>query len=325
MKILMKRFLVTTIIILLALTGGALYYYEGSLPLNKNLKTEKVFVIPKGTPVNDIVIKLEKEDLIRNKLVFFLIIKQLGIENQIQAGSFRLSPSMSAKEIALGLTKGSSDIWITIIEGLRKEEIAQILSSELGIPATEIIKSSEEGKLFPDTYLFPQEASVSTVLGVFERNYNLRFDEKLRARARAKGLTENQVLTIASMVEREANSRENKRKVASIIYKRWLNDWPLQIDATVQYILGYQEDTDSWWKRNLTKADLSIDSPYNTYLHPGLPPGPISNPGIDAIEAVIDADENIPYWYYISNSDGSQMIYSKTLDEHNAAIDRHLR
>ena len=130
---------------------------------------------------------------------------------------------------------------------------------------------------------------------------------------------------MASLVEREANSKDAKRQVASIIYKRFRNDWKLDIDATVQYALGYQEKEKDWWKKNLTQADLAIDSPYNTYKNPGLPPGPIASPGLDAIEAVLDADENTPYWFYISSADGSQMYYAQTIEEHNQNIQKHLR
>jgi len=133
------------------------------------------------------------------------------------------------------------------------------------------------------------------------------------------------VLTLASLVEREANTEGSMRQVASILVKRWKNGWPLQVDATVQYILGYQEGEKTWWKASLSNQDLAIDSLYNTYKRPGLPPGPICSPGLTAIQAVIGADENTPYWYYISNKDGSQMYYARTLEEHNTNIQKHLR
>ena len=319
----MKRVIITVILLLIFIIGFGVFYYEGSLPAQADSTESKTFVIAQGESVNSIINNLEEEDLIRNRLVFYLLVKRMGIEGDIQAGLFRLSPSMSAEEIANSLTQGSDDVWVTVIEGIRKEEIAQILSNELGIPESEFIKEAEEGTLFPDTYLVPRGASVEQVLAIFENNFNNKYDEELRAKARAKGLTDNQVLTLASMVEREANTPEAMNEVASIMVKRWQNDWPLQIDATVQYIIGYQDGT--WWKQRLTRDDLQTQSLYNTYENTGLPPGPIASPGLDSITAVVNADPSTPYWFYISNADGSKMHYAVTLDEHNENIDKHLR
>lgn len=321
----MRKTFISTIILIILVIGFSIFYYEGSLPAQPQSTESATFVIGKGDSINKITNNLYDQKLIRNKLVFFFIIKKLGIENKIQAGLFRLSPSMKAQELAIALTKGSNDVWITIIEGLRKEEIAQLLSVELGIPESEFIKQAEEGRLFPDTYLVPRAATIDQVLAIFKANYEAKYTAELQEKARKKGFTENQVLTIASLVEREANTPATMQKVASIIVKRYRNDWPLQIDATVQYILGYQEKEGTWWKRHLTNQDLKTTSLYNTYAHPGLPPAPIASPGIDAIQAVVNADENTPYWFYISNTDGSEMHYARTLDEHNANIQKYLR
>ncbi len=321
----MKKVSIVSILLIVILLIGGTYYYEGTLPANRTNTEKKIFVVPKGSSVNDIINKLAAENLIRNKIVFLVLVKQMGIENKIQAGSFRISASMTAKEIATQLTKGTNDIWVTIIEGIRKEEIAHILSQELDVPESEFIKQAQEGVLFPDTYLIGRDASIGSILNVFAQNFNRKYTEELRNKARAKGLTDNEVLTLASLVEREANSVASKREVASILYKRLQNDWPLQVDATVQYVLGYQENEKTWWKQNLTTGDLQINSLYNTYKNKGLPPAPIANPGLDAIEAVIDADASTPYWFYISNRDGSKMIYSKTLEEHQTNIQKHLR
>lgn len=319
-----KLFVVCVLFAVLAIIGWV-YYYEGKLPVQSTNAEKQTFVIPKGSSVNDIINRLYEQDLIRNKVVFLILVKKMGIENKIQAGSFRLSPSMNAAEIAEQLTKGSDDEWVTIIEGIRKEEIAEILAKQFDVPASEFIKQAPEGTLFPDTYLISKDASIDTIISILTNNFNKKYNEALRKKARAKGLTDNQVITLASLIEREANSREAKRQVASILYKRLKNDWPLQVDATVQYVLGYQKSTKTWWKQNLTKQDLAINSLYNTYENKGLPPAPIANPGLDAIEAVLDADEDTPYWFYISNKDGSRMIYARTLEEHNKNIEKHLR
>lgn len=321
----MKRFTLSLALFIVFIIGFGLYYYEGTLPVDATKTQKQTFVIEKGSAVNTIINKLYKEDFIRNKLVFFLLVKRLGIENSIQAGLFRISPAMSAREIAIALTKGSDDIWITIIEGIRKEEVAQILAPEFGIPESEFISRAQEGTLFPDTYLIPRTATIDQLLEIFKANFDKKYTVELREKARARGFTDNQVLTLASMVEREANTPAAMNEVASIMVKRWKNDWPLEIDATVQYILGYQEAEGTWWKQHLTFDDLQTKSLYNTYEHPGLPPAPIASPGLDSINAVINSNVNTPYWFYISNKDGSEMHYAKTLEEHNANIKKYLR
>ena len=321
----MRKITITLTLLVLFFIGFSIFHYEGSLPAQPQSTEKEMFIIAKGDSINKITNNLYDQKIIRNKLVFFFIIKKLGIESKIQAGSFRLSPSMKAQEVAIALTKGSDDVWVTVIEGLRKEEIAQLLSAELGIPESEFIKKAQEGELFPDTYLMPRAATIDQILAIFQANFDKKYSQELRQKAQKRGFTDNQVLTLASLVEREANTPATMQKVASIIVKRYRNDWPLQIDATVQYILGYQERENSWWKEHLTEQDLKRASLYNTYAHPGLPPAPIASPGLDAIQAVINADENTPYWFYISNADGSEMHYARTLEEHNANIQKYLR
>ena len=133
-----------------------------------------------------------------------------------------------------------------------------------------------------------------------------------------------QVLILASLVEREARQSSTREKVAGIILKRYLADWPLQIDATVQYVLGYQPNEKSWWKKELSEEDLKIDSPFNTYINKGLPPDPICNPSLSSIKAVINADENTPYWYYLTDNQGV-MHYAITLEEHQNNINKYLQ
>lgn len=321
----MKKIIVLIGILLILGISLYLYYKEGTLPVNAKNKETQIFVIRRGEPVNQIVQRLHKQGLIRNSIVFYFIIKQLGLDNKIQAGDFRLSPAMPATEIAQTLTKGTLDIWLTVIEGLRKEEVAQVVSQNIGLPETEFIKEAQEGYLFPDTYLISRTATIGAVLAVFKSNFDRKYTDSLRNEARKKGLTDHEVLTLASLVEKEARSFENRVKVASIILKRYRNNWALDIDATIQYALGYQPREKTWWKKNLTRADLEINSPYNTYKNRGLPPGPICNPGLSSIKAVLAGNENTPYWFYISSKDGSKMLYATTIEEHNQNIQRYLR
>lgn len=299
-----------------------LFYKEGSLPVNKNSKISKNFVIKQGEPLDTIVNNLANEGLIRNKVVFYLIVKKLGIERKIQAGDFKISENMNASEVATNLTHGTTDTSITLIEGMRKEEMAEIISKVLDIPEIEIIRTTKEGYIFPDTYMIPKSSTFEVVYSIIKKNN--KFIKSLQSVKNRSQLTEKEVLILASLVEREARQSVTREKIAGIILKRYLADWPLQIDATVQYILGYQPIEKSWWKRELTEQDLKIDSPFNTYKHPGLPPEPICNPSLSSIEAVINADENTPYWYYLTDNQGI-MHYAVTLEEHQNNINKYLQ
>lgn len=321
----MKKLYTTIFVLVLATVGFYLYFRSGTLPVNRNDKTSKVFIVSKGESLQNITNSLFKEDLIRNKLAFYIVVKQKGIDRKIQAGDFRLSPSMDAYQIADNLTHGTLDVWVTLIEGTRKEEMAQVIAHELNIPEVEILSAAniKEGYLFPDTYLIPKDASAESVVSILRNNYNQKFTSGLKNMAAKKGLTENEVITLASIVEKEAKTPEDKKIVAGILMKRMNEDWPLQVDATIQYALGYQPAEKSWWKKYLSFDDLEIKSAYNSYKNKGLPPTPISNPGMTSIEAVIEADPSTPYWFYISDKKGV-MHYAVTQEEHDANIEKYL-
>lgn len=173
--------------------------------------------------------------------------------------------------------------------------------------------------MFPDTYLFPKEATVEYIVDTLRKTFDTRFASDLRAKIRAQGLTEEQGVILASIVEREARSDQARQMVASILLKRFKIGMALNADATVQYALGFQKTDKSWWKRHLTYDDLKVDSAYNTYTHAGLPPAPIANPGLSSLKAVADADPETPYLYYYHDSKGVSH-YAKTLEEHNENV-----
>jgi len=311
----MKKPLIVTIIVIVFAIGAYLFYSEGSLPVNKSDTKPKIFVINQGDSLDTIINKLSNERLIRNRLVFYLVVKQKGIETKIQAGDFRLTPSMNAFELASELTHGTIDVWVTIKEGLRKEEIAEIISHEFGLSESEFNGLAKEGYLFPDTYLIPKNPTSQQIIDIMTKNFDSKYTPEIEEKMSAKDLTKDQAITLASLVEREA-SGVDRQEIANIIYKRYVNDWALEIDATVQYALGYQPDQKTWWKKGITQEEYkSVRSPYNMYLHTGLPPGPIANPGLASIEAIANADKNTPYWYYFHNEDG-KVYFSKTLEDH---------
>jgi UPF0755 protein len=231
---------------------------------------------------------------------------------------------MKAEDIAKALTHGTLDEWITIIEGLRKEEIADIVAKKFDIPEIEFIKLAPEGYLFPETYLLPTASSAETVIKKLTDTFNERYTSEMQSKGAALNLTKDQVVTLASLIEREARTEKDREIVAGILLKRLRADWPLQLDATVQYALGYQPNIKTWWKKDLTEDDLKIVSAYNTYTNKGLPPGPICNPSLSSLTAAVNADPNTPYWYYLSDNRGVTH-FAKTLEEHDANVRKYLQ
>ncbi len=315
----------TVVLVIFAVVAAAafLFYKEGQLPVNPDSPVQKRFIIQKGEPLNSIINNLEKEGLIRNRIVFYVIVKRLGIEKDIQAGEFALSTGLTARELALKLTQGTIESWITVIEGLRKEEIAEIMAEELDISESDFNQQAQEGYLFPDTYLIPKDATAETVISIMKNNFDTKYSPSLRAKAQQLGLTEREAVTLASLVEKEA-LKDDRVEIASIMLRRLKEGMPLQIDATVQYALGYQPQEKRWWKKSLTLADLKTNSAYNTYVNPGLPPGPIANPGLAALEAVVNADPDTPYLFYLHGKNG-KTYYGRTGEEHERNIERYLR
>jgi len=320
----MKR-LVGPFLILIGLIGTFfIWYREGTLPVNSQDKTPMIFVVEKGESVSAIARKLESQKLIRNRLAFYLLVKQLGSEKQIQAGDFRLYRTMSAQKLAEELTHGTLDVWLTVIEGMRVEEIAALLSKDLDIPSSVFIAKAGpyEGFLFPDTYLIPKGATSEQVITILRRNFDSKVNSSLRSQFKLRGLSLNGAVTLASVLEREAQSLVDKKMVAGILYNRLEIGMPLQVDATVQYLLGYSDQERTWWRKGLSNNDLETESEYNTYLNPGLPPNPIANPGLDSLTAVAYPTTN-DFLYYLTDNSGV-MHYAKTLDNHNRNIESYL-
>lgn len=314
----MKK-LLALLIILLALLFVASGWWNSQLAPISSEKETKNIIIAKGNSLNNITRQLKKENLIRSALVFSLYTRYQGLSNKLAAGTFKLSPSMSTPEIVKTLSGKPTEVWITLIEGWRVEEMAQKVHEELGIKSEEFLKVAKEGYMFPDTYLFPHQFKAVQIAKVLRDNFENQYSQDLRTKIQGKGLTEEQGIILASIVEREARTDGARTMVASILLKRFKIGMGLNADATVQYVLGYQMQEKSWWKRHLSKEDLKIDSPYNTYLYSGLPPTPICNLGLASLKAVADADPSTPYLYYYHDSKGNSH-YAKALEEHNQNV-----
>lgn len=328
----LKKFKIFSILflILIIFLGGIFSWWQWATAAPNVKREEKTFIIKKGESLSSIAQRLEKTGLIRNALVFRLIISFEGLENKVQAGSFSLKPSLSPKEIAVVLTHGTSDIWLTFPEGWRKEEFAQRLGANLtNFDQAQFLQLAVnyEGELFPDTYLLSKEASPSAVLSLFLNNFQRKFSADFESILAKSGLTKKQALILASLVERETKNEESRSIVAGILIKRLKAGWPLQIDATLQYALANSQISTSksqlndWWPI-VTAVDKKINSPYNTYQNKGLPPTPICNPGLASIKAVV-YPQTTDYWFYISDDKGN-MHYGRTLEEHNTNIQKYL-
>lgn len=302
----------------MVLGAGGAWWIWAAEPACASGCQPQIFVVKKGEGVSSIANNLQEQKLIRNALVFRILVYQKGLARKIQAGDFRLDPKMGPLEIAQSLTHGMLDRWVTIPEGLRKEEIADKIAVGLegedsAFNKTEFISLTKnlEGQLFPDTYLFPKEIDAPKVVTMLTANFKKKT---------ASLNPDKEALILASIVEREAKYDVDRPVIAGILLKRLNEGWPLQVDAAVQYAVGDAED---WWPNNLTKLDLQTKSAYNTYLSRGLPPGPISNPGLAAIKAALQPKET-DYWYYLTGNDG-KMYYARTIEEHNANIANYLK
>lgn len=308
------------ILVIVGIVGVIIWWNTSISPVNPKKTETQSFIIPNGAGLTAISDNLKEQGLIKSPTAFKWVVQKEGLTNKIQAGSFLLSPSMSAKEIAETLTTSQvEDIWVTIPEGKRADEIADILKES--IPTYDESWREElnkhEGYLFPDTYLIPKDATIDQVVSTMTNNFATKYSQIKGARQ--SEYTQDELVTIASLVEREAKHDEDRPLVASVIFNRLKEGTGLYIDATVQYAIG---DESNWWPvLNDSPRNIAPDSPYNTYVFEGLPPTPISNPGLAVLKAVASAPDT-NYLYYITDQNGINR-YAETLEEHNANIERY--
>lgn len=304
--------------LLLIIGGIAAWWVTAISPVDVSDKTPYMFVVKPGDGVREIANNLKEEGLIRNPVAFFLIVKQQDLDDKIQAGDFRLTRNMNTQAIAEALTHGSLDVWVTFPEGVRAEEIADILEEKIPTydESWRAELNKQEGYLFPDTYLIPTDATVEQVIAIMTNNFDTKYNQL--SGIRQNQYTKEELVIIASMVEREARHDEDRPLVASVIFNRLEVGMGLYIDATIQYAIGNEK---KWWPQ-LTDSPRNIapNSPYNTYRHAGLPPTPIANPGIAVLEAVVNAPDT-NYLYYITDKNGINR-YATTLEQHNTNIQR---
>lgn len=307
----MKKLLLIIPILLVLLLAFFLYF---SLKAPSTDTTKKAFVINQGESLLTIATRLKKYHFINNQYVFVAYSRLLGLNQKIQAGTFYLTTSQKLPDLIQKLAKGgSTDYWLKIIPGTRLEEFSP--SAEFTAAANGL-----EGQLFPDSYLIPQYYTPSQILDLISKN----FDEKLleASASSTTKLNNFQTLIMASLLEREAKTLSDKKIIAGILINRLNSKMPLQLDATVQYAKDSLTKPSDYWKP-ITKSDLSIVSPYNTYKNRGLPPSPICNPGLDSLYAAYHPTDS-EYVYYLNDHNG-QIHYAKNLAEHNANVAKYLK
>lgn len=320
---LLTRFVVLFSLLVVTAWGGWFWWQYSIAPVDPQDTKPIILTVASGEGAKAIAADLEAKNLIHSKTGFYLLVKLLAIEKDLQAGDFRLNKSMDARTIALTMTHGILDVWVTTLEGWRDEEIGAQLSKDLDIPETQFLTYAQEGYMFPDTYLIPRDATASAVAQIFLANFNKKVTPAMRQDAKKTGLTFDQTITLASLVEREGKTDADRAMIAGILLNRIKLNMALQVDATLQYALGYQPFEKSWWKKELSDDDKKIGSPYNTYANPGLPPGPIANAGLASIKAAI-YPATTDYLYYIHDKTGA-VHYAKTIEEHNANIQKYLQ
>ena len=317
------RFTIFLAVILFTVAGGIAWWKNAMGPVDETNITPVSFIVPSGQGSKEISRRLASDGLIRSQIGFYLLVRFFNTDGQIQAGDFRLNKAMDARTIAKELTRGMMDVWVTIPEGWRSEEIATNVAKELDIPEKEFLTLAKEGYMFPDTYMISRDATAGAVVQLLTDTFYEKVTPQMLADAKKVGLSIQSVVILASLVEREGKTSVDRPVIAGILLNRLNQDWPLQVDATLQYILGYQAKDKTWWKKELTDTDKTIDSPYNTYKYAGLPPAPIANPGIEAIRAVI-YPEKTDYMFYIHDKTGVAH-YATTVEEHEKNVADYLR
>lgn len=317
-----KIFLLFLSLIFLVVLSGFGFLYINNKPVSTD-NNSKIFVIKSGVGIKQIAQDLEDKKIIKNKYVFLFYSYKLSLNKKIQAGNFKLSSNLTTKEIVLKLSKGGvTDYWLKIIDGTRVEELVTSFPDNISFTGKDFVAKTKslQGYIYPDSYLVPQYFTIEQVLDTIQSNFNQKFT-KAKVGATNTKLTDKQIIVLASIIEREARTLKVKQGVSGVLMNRLSINMPFQSDVTIQYIRDSKTKPVKYWQ-DINSSDISIVSPYNTYKNPGLPPGPICNPGYDSLYAAFHPTES-DYLYYLTGNDGV-MYYAKTFDQHKSNIAKYL-
>jgi UPF0755 protein len=316
--------------------SARLLWYDGALtqPFNP-AGIEAPFQIQQGESVGSVTGRLESAGLISNADALRAYLIYTGLDTSIQAGEYKLSPALSIVDMARKLQDATpEDVVFVVLPGWRMEELAVSLStSGLSLTPEQFLAAAQtppagydffepgsttEGFLYPDAYIIPRITTAEGLRDLLVRNFAQHLSIELREGFTRQGLSVFEAVTLASIVEREAVQLEEQTQIAAVFLNRLQAGIKLDTDPTVQYALGYNESQATWWTNPLSVLDLQVESPYNTYRQPGLPPGPIANPGADALRAVAFPAES-PYYYFRARCDGSGLhLFAISFEEHLA-------
>lgn len=328
----MRTFLIIASIFSVITFGGFLYLSSAAQYSHGISREEQRFEVKQGENIFGLSERLETEGLIVSRYAFLWQLVREGKTKHLVAGTYAISGNLSIAEIAFMITEGKTiprDIRITFPEGWNIKKMADRLTAN-GLPGTEFLalaqkpepkwrqefdflmdmpsSASLEGFLFPDTYFFDPEASAGSIIEKMLTNFGKKIDPTFRAVAKEKKQNLYGIVTLASIVENEVKSEADRKMVADLFLRRISAGQALQSCATLQYILGVD-------RMQYSYEETRTESPYNTYLYPGLPPGPISNPGLVALKAVLFPESN-PYVYFLSDPKTGKTIFSITYEEH---------
>jgi UPF0755 protein len=289
------------------------------------------YVVPRGATFGDVVAGLQTAGIAAHPIALRLLARLRDDEAGVQSGQFRFPAHQTTDELLRRLVSGKVDaVWVTFPEGFTAREMGARLAARSLVNASAFDRYAQtarlevdgtrtrslEGFLFPSTYLIPVGASPERIAEVLTNQFFTVLPANAAAKARALGLDVPQVITVASLIEREARADDERALMAGVYYNRLRAGMPLQVDATIEYVFPEHHAV-------ITRRDLEIDSPYNTYLRTGLPPTPIANPGQASIDAAL-APVRSPYLYYVYSSKLGHSVFAKTLEEHNANVERYL-
>jgi UPF0755 protein len=318
----LRPFLVSLLIL-----GGVFLLYPLSIFVPIRHSATVTLVVNKGESFGVTTTKLSDLGLIRSGLAIRILGRLAGIEEEIKSGEYGFRGDVSPYRVIRDLVEGRVVLYeVTIPEGynlwgiarrmesagiIKEEEFLEAafdrtLLDELGIGAP-----SAEGYLFPDTYRFPKHASARDLIREMVRNLRMHYDDKMRRRAEELGMSEREVLTLASIIEKETGNRDERPLISAVFHNRLRRGMPLQADPTSVY--GVKDQSEG-----ITRDDLQRESPYNTYRIRGLPPGPIASPGLDSIRAAL-YPADVDYLYFVSKHNGRHH-FSKTREEHLRAV-----
>lgn len=313
-----------------------LFYLIDEIYIERSLADKFEFKIEKGETLNSVISRLDTTGLIRNEFIVKSYLFLSGFNDSIKPGLYAVGPKYSVRDLFAWFARGA-DAEVKVFEGWTSKEIGRVLEEQ------GVVKDSEEffklaknfdnsgaehrflpaqkgidleGYLFPDTYRFERGSAVAAIEKMLDN-----FDKKVFSRYRNTPIEElRNIMIMASLLEKEVRTAEDMRLVSGVLWKRFESGVSLQVDATLVYlkcVLILDPGVEDGACRQISNGDKELDSSYNTYLYKGLPPGPISNPGLKAVEAAKNPAES-RYWYYLSAKADGRTVFSETLDEHNA-------